>query len=68
MSNEQIRELEFTNSDATPKVVTIKCDTASIPLIMAWYGAYFDRDRYFVTVDGVKVDKDINGEPVNEVA
>jgi len=32
-------ELKFVNSDAKPKVATIRCDTMSMPLIMAWYGA-----------------------------
>lgn len=57
-----MRELKFINSDATPKEQVLRVDTASIEPIMAWYGAYFARDRYTVSVDGVKVEKDQNGE------
>lgn len=55
-------ELRFVNSDAKPKVMTIRCDTASIAPIMAWYGAYFAGDRYAVYADGEKLPKDRNGE------
>jgi hypothetical protein len=58
------RELKFVNSDATPKVQVLHVDTASVAPIMAWYGAYFARDRYRVLLDGVKVEKDQNGELV----
>lgn len=54
-------KLEFINSDATPKTTTIICNRASVPHIMAWYGAYHAGDRYRVTLDGVKVEKDYNG-------
>lgn len=57
-------ELRFVNSDATPKVATVRCDTASIAPIMAWYGAYFAGDRYAVYADGEKLTKDKNGELV----
>lgn len=56
--------LEFVNSDAKPKKVTIHCDMRSVPKIMAWYGAYYAGDRYTVYVDGVKVEKDQDGELV----
>jgi len=55
-------ELKFVNSDAKPKVATIRCDTMSMPLIMAWYGAYYAGDRYAVYADGEKLPKDRNGE------
>jgi hypothetical protein len=55
-------ELKFVNSDAKPKVTTVRCDTASIPSIMAWYGAYFAGDRYAVYADDLKLPKDQNGE------
>lgn len=55
-------ELVFTNSDARPKVETIRIDQASIPLVMAWYGAFYAGDRYTVHANGVKLEKDINGE------
>jgi hypothetical protein len=62
-----MRELKFINSDATPKETVLHVDTASIEPIMAWYGAYFARDRYRVLVDGVKVEKDQNGELEGDV-
>lgn len=55
-------ELKFVNSDAKPKTSTVRCDTASMAQIMAWYGAYFAGDRYAVYADGVKLAKDKNGE------
>lgn len=57
-------ELRFVNSDARPKVTTVRCDTASMARIMAWYGAYFAGDRYAVYADGEKLVKDRNGELV----
>ncbi len=57
-------ELKFTNSDATPKVVTIHCDKASCGNIAAWYGAYFAGDRYNISLNGEKLMKDRNGELV----
>ena len=58
-------ELKFTNSDATPKTQVIHCERASVPPIMVWYGSFYAGDRYFVTVDGIRVEKDMNGEPIN---
>ena len=55
-------ELKFVNSDAAPKVTTVRCDVASMAHIMAWYGAYFAGDRYAVYADGEKLRKDKNGE------
>ena len=55
-------ELKFVNSDAKPKVTTVRCDTASIGPIMAWYGAYYAGDRYAVYADDQKLAKDRNGE------
>lgn len=63
----KLRELRFINSDATPKTTTIRCDTASVPDIMAWYGAYYAGDRYRVELDSEKVAKDCNGEPVGDI-
>jgi len=57
-------ELKFVNSDARPKIATVRCDSASIAPIMAWYGSFFAGDRYAVFVDGDKVEKDRNGEIV----
>lgn len=57
-------ELKFVNSDAIPKTVVITCNGESVAPIMAWYGAYYARDRYAVYVDGVKLKKDQNGELV----
>lgn len=55
-------ELKFVNSDAKPKTTVIRCDTASIAPIMAWYGAYYAGDRYAVFADDQKLKKDQNGE------
>lgn len=55
-------ELRFVNSDARPKVATVRCDPDSIAPVMAWYGAYFAGDRYAVYADGEKLAKDRNGE------
>lgn len=57
-------ELKFTNSDATPKVSVVHCDEKSIQLVMQWYGAFYAGDRYSVHADGVKLEKDVNGELV----
>ena len=57
--------LSFTNPQARPKVQTVKCDVASVPLIMAWYGAYFAGDDYEVHLDGLRVKIDRNGEQLN---
>ena len=59
--------LVFNNAEATPKTEVIECDRASVPSIMAWYGAYFAGDRYTVAMDGRNVAMDINGEPVGEL-
>ena len=58
-------ELRFVNSDATPKVATVRCDIASIAPIMAWYGAFYAGDRYAVYADDQKLSKDRNGELVS---
>ena len=57
-----IVELKFANSDAKPKFETINIARKDVPKVMAWYGAYFARDRYRVTVDGEVVPKNQNGE------
>lgn len=57
-------ELRFVNSDAKPKVADVRCDTASIAPIMAWYGAFYAGDRYTVHADGIKLTKNRNGELV----
>ena len=60
--------LVFNNADATPKTTVLDVSAASVPDIMAWYGAYCSGDRYTVTADGRNVPMDHNGEPahVNE--
>lgn len=65
--NHKLRELRFINSDATPKVATIRCDTASVAHIMAWYGSYYAGDRYRVELDGEKIAKDRNGELAGDI-
>lgn len=64
MSKIKIRTLVFMNADAKPKNQSILCDLASVPSIMAWYGAYFAGDRYTVAIDGRNVAMDVNGEPL----
>jgi hypothetical protein len=59
--------LVFNNADATPKTVLIECSAASVPAIMAWYGAYHAGDRYTVAADGRNVPMDHNGEPLAEI-
>ena len=59
-------ELTFTNSDARPKVVTVKVRKRDVPNIMRWYGSHHAGDRYRVTLDGVTVTKDQNGEPISD--
>jgi len=54
--------LVFVNSDAKPKVSTVLCARTSVPQIMAWYGAYYAGDRYYVQYDGKRLEKDHNGE------
>jgi hypothetical protein len=60
----EIVKLVFMNADATPKNVTVDVSRASVPHIMAWYGAYFAGDRYTVAMDGRNVPMDCNGEPL----
>lgn len=60
-------ELKFTNSDARPKIVTLHVSEDSICHVMAWYGAYFSGDRYYVTADGRRVSKDRNGDMVEKL-
>jgi len=57
-------ELKFVNIDAKPKTAIVRCDTASMEQIMAWYGAFYAGDRYAVYADGEKLTKDQNGELV----
>ena len=63
-----LRELKFINSDARPKECVVHVSKASIAPVMAWYGAYFSGDRYAVFVDGIKVQKDQNGELAGDIA
>ncbi len=61
----RLHELVFSNADAIPKTVTLRCDKAAVPLIMAWYGAYYSGDRYSVHYNGREVAKDRNGERIS---
>jgi hypothetical protein len=63
-TSEPLVTLVFTNSDATPKVSALRLTAEGVPLVMAWYGSHHAGDRYFVTLDGVRVAKDQNGEPL----
>lgn len=62
VESDDMVELKFVNSDARPKITAVRCDAASVPPIMAWYGAYYAGDRYAVFADDQKVAKDQNGE------
>ena len=62
-----MRTLVFHNADATPKTAGIRCDTASVKQIMAWYGAYFAGDRYTATLDGLIINMNHNGEPIGDL-
>jgi hypothetical protein len=55
-------ELKFVNSDATPKTQIVHVDAEALPRVMEWYGAFCAGDRYAVFIDGIKADKDQNGE------
>lgn len=68
MSNADLIALVFTNSDARPKVATVRVDRESIPLVMAWYGAFYAGDRYTVHADGEKLAKDQNGELIAHIS
>ena len=56
---------DFIKDKAVPHVKEIECSYASVPTIMAWYGGYHAGDNYQVMIDGVKIPKDINGEPLD---
>ena len=59
-----VNRLVFINADAIPKNVFVECTHASVPYIMAWYGAYFAGDRYTVAYNGRNIPMDQNGEMV----
>jgi len=60
-------ELMFVNSDATPKVSAVHVSLDSVPAIMAWYGGYYAGDRYTVSLDGKRIQKDLNGEVLGHI-
>jgi len=62
-----LHELMFVNSDATPKVSAVHVSLASVPAIMAWYGGYYAGDRYTVSLDGKRIEKDRNGEMLGHI-
>lgn len=53
--------LVFTRAGAKPKKTVIKCDAASVPHIMVWYGAHHAGDKYKATIDGRYISMDKNG-------
>ena len=59
-------ELQFINSDATPKTQTLVVSPEAVARIMDWYGAFHIGDRYVVKVDGKRVVTDGNGGLVVE--
>ena len=54
--------LEFYNPEAAPPVTRLEVSRASVEPIMQWYGAFCAGDEYAVTIDGVEVPQDLNGE------
>jgi hypothetical protein len=62
LASSGLAELMFVNVDAKPKVSVLHVSLASVPAIMAWYGAYYAGDRYTVKVNSKVVEKDQNGE------
>lgn len=52
--------LKFINQEVDEPQV-IKCDRASIPMIMEWYGAFYAGDSYEVFANGRRLEKDKNG-------
>jgi hypothetical protein len=62
-----MRLLQFINKDAATSAVSLSVSTNSIKPIMAWYGGYHAGDDYVVMVDGVEVQKDLNGELVGDL-
>jgi hypothetical protein len=57
------KELVFVNSDATPKKMVIFTTKECVENIMSMYGSYHAGDRYTVTFDGRKIQKDHYGWP-----
>jgi hypothetical protein len=67
MTTTEFVTLVFSNADATPKNCAIRLDRASVPAVMAWYGAFYAGDRYTVALDGRNVPINQNGEPTSWV-
>jgi hypothetical protein len=57
-------KLVFHNRATKPLNIVIETTRECVPLIMAWYGAYWAGDPYTVTYDGRNVPFDLNGEPM----
>lgn len=57
-----MKRLVFTNPEVGQNQVLEVAGLHEVAAIMAWYGAYFAGDDYTVTVDGVPVAMDKNGE------
>jgi hypothetical protein len=57
------KKLVFVNSDATPKKMVIFTTKECVEDIMIMYGSHYAGDRYTVTFDGNKIQKDHNGWP-----
>lgn len=56
-----IVNLRFDNRDADDSV-TMRVERSAVPLIMAWYGAYYAGDDYDVFISNRKKLIGINGE------
>ena len=63
----KMRTLVFSNADATPKNVRVECGLDCVGDIMEWYGGYFARDHYTVTLDGRDVPIDQYGSAKGEI-
>lgn len=57
-----LKTLTFRNPEAIPIVTDIRCDAASAPTIMTWYGAFHAGDKYKVAFNGKRLKIDHNGD------
>ena len=50
-----MKNVTFTNADATTQQFTIQVNEKSIPFILMLYDAFYEGDSYAMSVDGVLV-------------
>jgi hypothetical protein len=56
--------LVFNNADATPKSNVLDIHIDYVQDVCQWYAAFFDGDRFTVTMNGRNLPLDLNGVPV----